>query len=180
MKRNGNDHIELQPKVEDKNRQVNSTQSILCQTNLLWKLCHHNPYNGHIYWSYLTGDVHFVSQTITSTQHGNKHHLRTIHILPTSSSLYLMLHRTCHFESLTSQPYLYWSWSHWLFATRCYILSRTRSKHPYLLRHSIIVKLQRHWLRLTVRFLSIKCMLLCGQSIFLYHIENVQSTWDRT
>ena len=56
------------PKFEDKNRQVNSTQSILCQTNLLWKLYHHNPYNGHIYWSYLTGNVHFVSQTSTGTQ----------------------------------------------------------------------------------------------------------------
>ena len=173
-------HKWIEPsKVEDKNRQVNSTQSILFQTNLLW---HHNPYNGHTYSSYLTGNVHFVSQTITSTQHENKHlnHLCTIQTLPTSSSVHLILHRTCHFESLTSQPYLYWSWSHWLFAIWCYILSRTRSKHPYLLCHSIKVKLQRHWLRLTMRFLSIKCMLLCGQSIFLCHIIHLQSTWDGT
>ena len=110
-----------------------------------------------------------MSQTSTSTKHENKHlnHLCTIQTLPTISSLYLILHRTCHFESLTSQPYLYWSWPHWLFATRCYILSRTQSKHSYLLRHSIKVKLQRHWLRLTMRFLSIKCMLLCGSSIQL-------------
>ena len=106
------------PKVEDKNRQVISTQSILFQTNLLWKWYHHNPYNGHTYWSHLMGNVHLVSQTSNSTQHDNKHlnHLCTIQILPTSSSVYLILHRTCHFESFTSQPYLYWSWSHWLFA----------------------------------------------------------------
>ena len=81
------------PKVEDKNRQVISTQSILFQTNLLWKWYHHNPYNGHTYWGYLTAYVHLVSQTSTSTQHENKHlnHLCTIHILPTSSSLYLNL-----------------------------------------------------------------------------------------
>ena len=139
-------------------------------------------YNGHIYWSYLTAYVHFVPQTSTSTQHENKHlnHLCTIQTSPTSSSVLFILHRTCHFESLTSQPYLYWSWSHWLFAIWCYILSRTWSKHSYLLCHFITVKLQRHWLRLTVRFLSIKCMLLCLQSIFVYHIINLQSTCDRT
>ena len=66
--------------VEDKNRQVNSTQSILFQTNLFWKWYHHYPYNGHIYWSYLTGNVHFVSKASTSSQHENKHlnHLCTI------------------------------------------------------------------------------------------------------
>ena len=132
-----------------------STLSTSFQTNLLWEWYHHYPYNGNIYWSYLTGNVHLVSQTSTSSQHENKHlnHLYTIHTSPTSSSLYLILHRTCHFECHTSQPYLYWSWSHWLFAIwYSYKQSSTQSKHPYLLCLSITVRLQMHWLRLTMCF----------------------------
>ena len=123
-----------------------------------------------------------MSQTSTSTQHDNKHlnQLCTIQILPTSPSVEFILHRTCHFEALTSQPYLYWSWSHWLFAIWCYILSRTQSKHPYLLRHSITVKLQWQWLWITMRSYRLDECCTLGYGISLHHIYNTMSSIQLT
>ena len=47
------------------------------------------------------------------------------------------------------------TWSHWLFVVWYHQQSSIESEHPYLLCHSIPVKLQRHWLRLSVCLLNI-------------------------